>query len=251
MSKLGEALQRKRRGEGGRAMGFGAAARSKERALLLGVIAASGDEAAAALKAGADFVTVTADDAASAAEQAKSIDGLVGAKLASFAIGELEALTDAGIDFVIADPATTAAAVADHEDLGLVLAANEADDESALRALAPLELDAVLVEAPIDGLSLARRISLSRVAMLAGAPLLVGVTAGASSAELEALREGGAGGVVAPLGSDAAVLAGLIQALEAVPPKSRRHGGRGELAIVPSSGRGDGEDDEHDHEDDD
>ena len=51
MSKLSEALQRKRRGEGARVMGFGARATEKDRALLLGVLGASASEAAEATAA--------------------------------------------------------------------------------------------------------------------------------------------------------------------------------------------------------
>ena len=244
MSKLGEALQRKRRGEAGRAMGFGAAARSKERALLLGVLATSASEAADALAAGVDFVTVAATDASAAAEAAKALNGLIGTEVSSFAAGEVETLKEAGIDFVIAEPEATAAGVADDEDLGLVLAATEGADETDLRALAPLELDAVLVRETAEGLTLARRISLTRVATLCGAPLLVAVTPAATTTDLGALRETGAGGVVVPGGTTSTALASLIEALEAVPPKSRRNSRRGDFAIVPSGARGDDDDEE-------
>ena len=85
MSKLSEALQRKRRGESARVMGFGARAAAKDRALLLGVTGVSAKEAGAALKAGADFVAVNARNAAAGVKALGALDGggLAGAQIAA------------------------------------------------------------------------------------------------------------------------------------------------------------------------
>ena len=243
MSKLSEALQRKRRGEGARAMGFGARASEKDRALLLGATGASAGEA---LEAGADFVAVAADDADAAVAALDRLDGLAGVQVASLATEGIEALEEAGADFVIADPETAAAGIVDSE-LGLVLEVDEAWEDAPLRALAPLSLDAVLVRAPVATFTVARRISLSRVGALCGAPLIVTVSTGISSADLGALRESGAGGVVAAEDTSADELAGLIEQLEAVPPRSSKRRSEGGFAIVPSAGSGgDGEEIEDD-----
>ena len=243
MSKLSEALQRKRRGEGARAMGFGARASEKDRALLLGATGASAGEA---LEAGADFVAVAAEDAEAAVAALDGLDGLAGVQVASLATEGIEALEEAGADFVIADPETAAAGIVDSE-LGLVLEVDEAWEDAPLRALAPLSLDAVLVRAPVTTFTVARRISLSRVGALCGAPLIVTVSTGISSADLGALRESGAGGVVAAEDTSADELAGLIEQLEAVPPRSARRRSEGGFAIVPSTGSGgDGEEFEDD-----
>ena len=103
MSKLSEALQRKRRGEGARAMGFGARASEKDRALLLGALGASAGDAT---EAGADFVAVAADDADAAVGALDGLDGLAGVQVASLESEGIEALEEAGADFVIADPET-------------------------------------------------------------------------------------------------------------------------------------------------
>ncbi len=232
MSKLREALQQKRRGEG-RLLGFGTAARAKHRALLLGTLADSTSEAAEGLAAGADFATVRAVDT-DAAAAAGGLAGLAGADFASLTVADIASLGDAGVDFVIAVPETTAAEIVEG-DLGLVLAADEAWDDTRLRALAPLALDAVLVRTPVEGLTLARRISLARVAILCAAPLLVTVTPAARSAELAALRESGAGGVVVAGDTPASELAQLIEQIEAIPTRSPRRGGEGDFAIVPAA----------------
>lgn len=247
MSKLSEALQRKRRGESARVMGFGARATEKDRALLLGVLGASADDAVEAIEAGGDFVALAAENAEEATAALDGLDGLIGAQLESLANEGIEAVEEAGADFVIAKPETAAAGIVD-SDLGLVLEVDEAWEEGPLRALAALSLDAVLVRAPVDDFTVARRISLSRVAALCGAPLLVTVALDISSADLEALRETGAGGVVPTEGTGADELAGLIEQLAAVPLRSTR--GRSEgggFAIVPSAGTGgDGEEFEDD-----
>ena len=252
MSKLSEALQRKRRGESARVMGFGARAAAKDRALLLGVTGVSAKEAGAALKAGADFVAVNARNAAAGVKALDALDGdgLAGAQIAALDAEGVKTLEAAGADFVIADPKGAAAGVVD-SDLGLVLEAEEAWEEGRLRALAPLSLDAVLVREPVERFTVARRISLARVAALCGAPLIVTVGAGASSADLGALRESGAGGVVPPAGTKAGKLAALIEQLEAVPLRSPRKRGEGGFAIVPAAGGGgDGEEFEDDGDED-
>ncbi len=247
MGRLGETLRRKQRSEGGR-LGFGTPARERRRALLLGALGGGAEEAAAALAAGADFAIVSAPDAESAVEAARGVEGLLGADVASLAAGSAPALREAGLDFVIADPQASAADVAGGEP-GLVLAADEAWEEARLRALATLGLDAALVRAPVGALTLARRISLTRVAMLCGAPLLVAVEPDAASADLTALRDGGAGGVVVPAGTSADALARLIERIETVPPRKRaRRRDEDGIALVPAArgADGDGERDDDD-----
>ncbi len=247
MSKLSEALQRKRRGEGARIMGFGARATEKDRALLLGVLGASASEAAEALGSGADFVAVAADAADGAIAALVDLHGPLGAEVASLTTEGIEEIEGAGADFVIVNPETAAAGIVESE-LGLVLEADEAWDDAPLRALAPLSLDAVLVREPVATFTVARRISLARLATLCGAPLLVTVTPDISSADLAALRESGAGGVVAPAGTPVGELAGLIEQLEAVPPRSSRRHNEGGFALVPAAS---GEGDDGEFEDDD
>ena len=248
MGRLGEALRRKQRSESGR-LGFGTPAREQRRALLPGTLGGGAREASAALAAGADFAIVAAADADAAAEAARGIEGLAGADVASLAAGSADALREAGLDFVVADPEASAADVAGGE-LGLVLAADEASDEARLRALAALDLDAVLVREPVAALTLARRISLTRMAMLCGAPLIVAVAPDVAVADLAALRDGGAGGVVVPAKTSARKLAGLIERIEAVPPRrrARRRDDDG-IALVPSASRPAGDEEPGDDDD--
>ena len=244
MGRLGEALRQKQRGEGGR-LGFGAPARERRRPLLLGTLGGGAKEASAGLSAGADFAILSASDADAAVEAAGGVDGLLGADVASLAAGSADALREAGLDFVIADPEASAADIAGDEP-GLVLAADEAWEEARLRALASLDLDAVLVREPVGALTLARRLSLTRMAMLCGAPLLVAVGPDVAGADLAALRDGGAGGVVVPAKTSARKLARLIERIEAVPPRKRaRRRDADGIALVPATrGADDGDADD-------
>ncbi len=248
MSKLSEALQRKRRGESARVMGFGTRSASKDRGLLLGVLGASTSEAADALEAGADFVAVKATDADAAVAALEGLDGLLGARVTRLKAEGVKTLEDAGTaEFVVVDQDRAAAAIVD-SDLGLVLEANEAWEDAPLRALAPLSLDAVLVRDLVEeGFTVERRISLTRVATLCGAPLIVRVGADVSTLDLGALRESGASAVIPAARASARELAALIEKLEAVPLRPPHKGAEGGFALVPSAGSGgDGEEFEDD-----
>ena len=227
-------------------MGFGVSAPGNERALLLGVFADSADDAEQMLAAGADFVTVTTTRPEDAAVVVKQLDGLVGLRLPEISAEDLDTLTAAGLDFVVVGPETTAAGVVDSEDLGLVLEADESADESQLRALASLELEGVLVGRPIEGFTLQRRILLTRIAMLCGAPLLVCVGPGATSAELGALRESGVSAVLLPAQTKASVVTALLEQLDAVSPRSRRSSRGGDLALLSRPGAWESEHEDND-----
>jgi len=232
LSKLSEALQKKRRGESARVMGFGAQAAEKDRALLIG---AGGESGAEALEAGADFVAVAADDAESAIAALDGLDGLLGVQIASLTEEDVTALEEAGADFAIVNAEAAAASIVESE-LGLVLEVDEAWEDAPLRALATLSLDAVLVRSPVTNFTVARRISLGRIAALCGVALIVTVTPSISSSELAALRETGAGGIIPTEGTSSDEFSDLIEHLEAVPARNTNRRIEGGFAIVPPAG---------------
>lgn len=213
-------------------MGFGAQSTEKDRALLLGVC---GESVAEALEAGADFVAVAADDADSAVAALAGLDGLLGVQITSLTEEDVTALEEAGADFAIVNAETAAASIIDSE-LGLVLEVDEAWEDAPLRALATLSLDAVLVRSPVTNFTVARRISLGRVATLCGAALIVTVTPSISSSELAALRESGTGGIITPEGTSSDELAELIAHLATVPARNTNRRSEGGFAIVPPQG---------------
>ncbi len=236
MSKLREALERKRRGERAGGMGFGTRTTERDRALLLGAIGVSAKDGAKAIKAGMDVVALAADDAAAAGEALGAVaGGLRGVAIGALEADDLEGLDEAGADFVVADPETTAAGIVE-SDLGLVLEAEEDWEEGRLRTLAALSPDAVFVRAKVERYTLARRLSLARVAGLCGAPLMVQVDAAISSADLEALRESGVGVVTLPGRTAASKIAALIKQIESVPMRRPQRRGDSGFAILPLTG---------------
>lgn len=239
MSELQRRIGRVQRREGPR-IGFGAVAREQPRAMLLGLVVNDGAGAKAALAANADAVIVTA---ASAADAASIIKGLNGEKVCAGAL--LDSLDDAGAaalieakcDFVISTLDGTAATAVDTEAMGQALIVPNDIDDTTLRALGPLGLDALYLDREGIPTSLEGQLELVRLASFAGTPLLVTVHPGASEAELRVLRDSGAVMVIPPARTTAEQAARIIEALKAVPaPRRGRRDGH-DIALVPALSR--------------
>jgi hypothetical protein len=218
-------------------MGFGARSRQEPRAILLGVLAEKGADAKSALEAGADVVVIRASNANAAAEAKAAAGGNSDTALGVW-LGDLDdktaaALAEAGCDFTIGTLDGTVATAVDTERMGQVLVAESAMDDTTLRALASLGLDALFVEHGKGAMSLADQLQLVRLASFASTPLLVTVSADAPVAELRVLRDSGVAGVLLAAGASKAQIEALSDRLRAVPArKSRRDGA--EMALVPS-----------------
>jgi hypothetical protein len=199
----------------------------------------------AAIDGGADVVIVEAADAAATASLLKGCGHkCAGALLQSLDEAGSEALREAGCDFVISPLGSTESAAVDAERMGQVVVASGDLSDTTLRALGPLGLDALYVEAAGSAMTLADQLELVRIASFAASPLLVALGKGATPGELRVLRDSGTAGVVAPAGSSKADLDALDQALKAVPVSKRgRRDGR-EMALVPSVAGHAPEDDE-------
>jgi len=247
MSELQKKIQRIQRREGSGAFGFGAARREAPRALLLAALARDKGGLKAAQDAGADIVIVAAGDANTAASViAGSKGSCAGAFVASLDEAGAKALHDAGCDFVISTLDGTDSAAVDTDSMGQVVVASRELTDTTLRALGPMGLDALYVEASSGAMTLAGQLELVRLASFASCPLLVGVSAGASAAELRVLRDSGVAAVVAPAAATAEDLAALDEALKSVPASKRgRRDGR-EMAIVPAAASRSGSDDDDD-----
>src|SRR5690606_4491586 len=150
------------------------------------------------------------------------------------------------------------------DDIGCVLLLGADQDEQRLRSVAAIDLDAVLVEAEADLITVREQIELRRVAGLTGAPILLRSIGRPDAAILEAWRDAGAPALLRWLGRpDAAILeagrdagapavlgpaadtAATLEAARAVPAPRRSTERR--LAILGGPAR-EAEDHEHDHE---
>lgn len=253
MSELQKRIARIGRRES-TAIGFASAPREKPRAILLGAIVADAAAAKAAADAGVDAVIVEASNATAAAGHMGELKGtksVAGALLPSLDEAGADALVAAGCDFVICTLEGTDATAVDTDRMGHVAVASNAMDDTTLRALAPLGLDALFVVRSGGAMTLANQLELVRLASFAGAPLLVTTATTASVAEVRALRDGGTAMAVAPAGATPEQIATLSETLQSVPPSKKGKSGQRDIALVPSvAAAGSHEHDEEDGGDD-
>src|SRR5690606_2499050 len=111
-----------------------------------------------------------------------------------------------GADFFLFDDGRTHASALTVDDMGAVLLLGADQDEQRLRAVAAIDLDAVLVEADADTITVREQIELRRVAALTGAPILLRSIGQPDAAILEAWRDAGAPAVLVPAADVAATL---------------------------------------------
>ncbi|MGE3961065.1 MAG: hypothetical protein AB7F65_05230 [Dehalococcoidia bacterium] len=236
MSKFRTRIRDIGRAPGG--MGFAAIARQERpRYVIVVAEAANADEANAAAEAGADAVVFAGAMPAGAPGRLPA-----GVRLEDATRDEVRAAREAGADFFLFDDGRTHAAALTVEEMGAVLLLGADQDEQRLRSVAAIELDAVLVEAEADLITVREQIELRRVAALTGAPILLRSLGRPDAAILEAWRDAGAPAVLVP----AADVAATLEAARAVPAPRRAAERR--LPILGGPAR---EADGHDHDDDD
>ena len=248
MSQLQKRIQKIQRREGP-SIGFARVSREQPRAMALIALARSGDEARAALDAGADGVILeagSAGDAASAMAGVATDKVAVGALLPSLSESDAEGLRKAACDFVISPLDATDSAAVDTEKMGQAVVASLDMDDNTLRALGPLGLDGLFIPRSGGAMTLAQQLGLVRVASFAQTGLIVTVDTGASASELRVLRDSGCMAVVAPVGASAEALTTLSETLKAVPAPRRGKREGNDIAIVPASRAGGEEEHEHD-----
>lgn len=223
--------------------GFAAIARQERpRYMLVLAEAATPAEAGAASADGADGILFTGpiSDLAEAVAAAKVPVGL---RVADATKVETERAREAGADFFAFDDSRTHASALTVKELGGVLLLGADQDEQRLRSVAAIDLDAVLVEADADVITVREQIELRRVALLCGAPLLIRATGQPDGAILEAWRDAGAPVVLVP----AAQTAATLEAARQVPPPRKATPGEGGVALgAPFAPKHD-----HDHDDED
>lgn len=252
MTKLKKAIERVQRGET-RAMGFGVAPREKPRALLLGAIVKTSDQANTAIEAGADLAVVlgkSAGDIAGKYKGASDAKYPVGAWVDAADAAGATALKEAGFDFV-ASPLDATDAGEWNDDFGYVVTVTGDLDDTMLRALGAIGVDGLFVKRPQGTLSVQNQVELARLAMLASAPLLVRIEEDASVDELRALRDAGAAAVLVKEGAAADALKALGDRLREVPPARRKGGLEARVPLLPGApAHGESEPDDDEDEDD-
>jgi hypothetical protein len=239
MGKLSDRVRKAAKAEPA-PFGFAAAARRPTAATLLTIVRLSpseGAKAADAAKAGADAV-IFAGDAGKLKDAGEAVLGAAPDKTDRKSVA---ALRDAGADFVVLSHESLAEAMLE-EKIGFVLDLRSDLEDTPLRLLADLTLDAVVVPAPKSPVTIERLLELRRISALARAPLLVEDDGTADASLLQLLRESGAAGVIVAA-SAISKLGALRERIAALPTRGKRREEHAE-ALVPAQAQG------HDHDDD-
>ncbi len=247
MSKLADAIRRSQRVESA-PMGFAAARPALKASLLVGFFGPAGD-AIKGRAAGADFILIDARGSSLSSADAKSArDQAAELPLGAWTnVGDSAAantLREAGIDFLVLDDSSPAAALL-NDDLGYVLALPLQPEETFLRSLEPLSLEALLLGDVPSPLTLAGQVELSRAGAIARRPLLCDVEAAASSDDLLCLRAAGVAGVMV----GAAGVAALKEAVATLPPRRVRREERAVVSLPRGQAAAETGDDDDDDDD--
>jgi hypothetical protein len=251
MSKLATLLRRISRSEPA-PMGFAAAASRTRNPEMLVAVSINGLDlkaATAAAEKGADFLVLEDGDLENDADKIRAITEGVGVpcglRLTSTAADAAKA-RGLGLDYLrIEDDDTPAATLLDDE-MGFVLAIDDAASDTTLRTLSSMPIEALFAGSIKAPFTIRRQIELRRLSGFAGKPLLLRGSDGLTSADLECLRDSGVAALFVDAGDAARQLPALKEAIAAMRPRRRRRDERQEAApVLPSVSRG-GEDEDED-----
>ena len=163
-----------------------------------------------------------------------------GISLEDVGTGDNKALKKAGCDFlVLTDTSPVDAMPEEEDDIGTVLEVKPSLEDSLIRVINNLPVDAVLTDvvkkanAPLAWQDL---MSLQRLGLLLAKPLLVKVSPGISSSELRAIRRADVDGIVVeadPAKPD--YFNELRKTISGLPPRTAKKHGKSE-ALLPLSG---------------
>jgi hypothetical protein len=250
MSKLADRIKKASRVEPA-PLGFAAAAARRSSPTLLCVVRLSQNEAGKveeAVKKGADAVIVDGLESGKAKDAAgKAGESALGVAMPGAASRDrIAALREAGADFAVLDMASAMADALLEEKIGLVLSVDGESDDTTLRLIGDLGLEALIVASPEAPLSVQELLRLRRLASLARTPLLTHVSGNAEANHLQALRESGVAGVIVD-SSGLGKLESLRERIAALPARGKRKEERAE-AMLPAGAMSGGD---HEHEDDD
>ena len=241
MSKLSKKIRAVSRAEPA-PLGFASVTtQAQQNSLLCGVRLRDPAAAGSAASKGADFV-ILEDVARSKVKGVAKVDASVGVA-GDFDSDAVEALVKAGVDFIVlSGPGADASPLAD-ESVGRVMALDSDLDDTYLRLLGDLGLDALVIAAPEEPLTVERLLAVRRISSLARTPLLTNAKADIDARWLELLRDSGVAGVVL---DDAGKLGALKKRIAALPPRGRRKEKHSDAVIPAQASAG-----EHDHDEED
>jgi hypothetical protein len=244
MSRLEERIRKATRSAPAQ-MGFAvAASRSTEATMLTVVRLARGDlgKIGDAASKGADVIIADGSDAGKLKrESAKAEDAVIGAALEKASRDEVASIKEAGADFVALDLDTAKAESMLEKNVGFVLSVPLEADDTDVRILGDLQVDALIVPRMAPGFSVRELVRLRRIAALGRTPLLMEVDAGIDASTLQALRESGVVGAIID-GSSIGKVGKLRETIASLPPRGHRREEKAEATIPAGVGGGEDED---------
>lgn len=254
MSKLGDAIRRAgRTAPAPLGFGFGPRAAAAASATMLSIVRLNSNEAnkaEEAAKKGADAVIIDSGDSGKVKDFAKKAPGLLlGIRPQKTERDQITSLREAGADFVVLDAESGMAEALLEENVGFVLMARSETDDTRLRLLADLNLDALISSPPDGSLTIERLLELRRVSALGRTPLLLEISGDAGASSLQALRESGVAGVIIE-GSQLGRLEKLRETIAALPARGKKREERGEAMIPAAALAGHSHDEDDDFDDD-
>jgi hypothetical protein len=206
--------------------------------------ASEASKAEDAAKKGADALIIEGGDAGKVRDFAKKVPGLVlGVRPQKTERDQIAALRQAGADFVVLDAESGMADALLEENIGFVLVSRGDTDDTRLRILADLNLDALIPPPPDGALTIERLLELRRMSALGRTPLFVEVSADSEASTLQTLRESGIAGVIVE-GPAIGKLGKLRDTIGALPARGMKRKERSEATIPAAAMAG------HDHDDD-
>ena len=184
----------------------------------------SGSHVASGLPGGVDAVVFSDGEAKPVLEATGSgipEDVVWGATGGSLSNADLEALIEAGCDYVLIEPSAPAGVVG-HPDLGTIVTTGEPVDRLTGAALRSLKVDGSLNTSGTGtgGMNFATLVNVVKVGASIGGVMLVEASEAVSDADLMALRDAGVDGLVVPLEKEDLVEQ-LAESIRELPPRRK------------------------------
>jgi len=248
MSKLGDRIRKTTRVEPA-PIGFRAVRPEKNPALLVTALLDDKAKVAEAIEKGAGAIVLKdakAGDLKAALEASGEVPcGVWPKEIDAKAVADF---VEEHADFLVFDAESTPANALLEEKPGYVLVLKEGQDDTYLRVLESVALDAILPEGWSGPLTLRRQVELRRIAGLTRKPLMLPIDLPVESGDLECLRDAGIS-VLLVDGRALAEMPSLVQAIQALPGPRRRRETTLEV-LLPRAAEMADEDEEEDDEDD-
>lgn len=155
--------------------------------------------------------------------------------------GLMEKAGESGLDFVVFSTAGRIAAMPQDKKIGKVMEVDSSMDDTLLRAVNQLPVDAVLLADGLESVPLLwhQLLIFQHLADLFPKPLIIPAPIDLSTAELKALWDAGVDGILVDTDMEkAGGFKELRQAIDALPPRERRKGGTLRVVLPRAAAEG-------------